>query len=738
MAGVASMSSIKVYALGGMDQKSNDLTRSTEKASDMVNMEFDTQSTTKKRGGYLQQLIDAGYTLPTGTVKDMIYYSDKDEIILFVLDTTIKVYALARSGGNFTSRLLSGTCPYTYSSSAMFPVSHCENQGNFYFTFADSSQLVQKYDGSIVVNAGFLTPYNTYDSRNQIITNDFPVGNGVFIGPTSTTGYFMRVFAKYTDYNGNISYGPYIESPLATSTTLQVKVKNFTNINGYNKYLIVDTTYSGVDVILSAATPTVQVISGYHNYVAGDKLLVIATTPLIQITTPTNVKTLKLEVESVTATSVTFTAASLSGVSITLGYGASINFDRRCEFVVAISKSRDTGYYISSQVSSTNNGLYVFTVRDSVHTFYPDVDGFAEGLLVPFENVYDSTTLKTRPPTCKYLSSFGDQIVYGYVKSITDQNNGVTIYNNNDLVIYSDISTGDGPENISEGNRQKIGETWDGEITGLRRSNDSMIIFKSNGVFSLDGVLAQGQYSLRKINTNFVGCTSDKSIVQSEEGLYFQSHNGIYFTNGINVAKLTYELDSFFLSGTYTGTRGARLKKKQKTMFYVPDMTVGTAKIVVIDYYYNQVYLWSLDKQPSLGLIEDKNGSVYFTDGTKLYMFNDLYSDNGVAISSTYSTTWHHVGEPALNKKWLSLRLFALTSDAYTATITTCGDWDSSRNLTTNTLQFGSTDQTKFLMLDMQTKKSLRVTFANSTDAENMVITGYELTYEMFNVIDKN
>ena len=86
----------------------------------------------------------------------------------------------------------------------------------------------------------------------------------------------------------------------------------------------------------------------------------------------------------------------------------------------------------------------------------------------------------------------------------------------------------------------------------------------------------------------------------------------------------------------------------------------------------------------------------------------------------------------------MSLRTWGLTSDAFTATITTEGDWQAGTTLTTNSSVYGATTQTDFKMLDMQTKRALRINFTNSTNNENMVLSGYELTYEMFNVIDKN
>jgi hypothetical protein len=739
VARVAAMSTVKVYSLGGLDKKSNDLTRATEKASEMLNLEYDTQSMLKKRNGFEEVLIDAASigSLGIGTIKDMIYFGLRDELIVFALSSGfIYVYALTRNGTTWNKRSISPHA-FLYSTDAQFPVSYCENQNNLYFTFQDLQTPVIKYDGSLCTSSGLLVPFNTYDKKKIVVEG----AAGVYSGTIDVNGYYLRTFLEYIDYNGNITYGPYLESVHTFPSGTAINIQNINLMGVMDRYMFI----ASGGFTLNSSNRTIQTGTGGHNYQGGEKFLLIADDlGYVTITSPANRVSLQLVIESVTSTSVTFTLASVGTNSVVFSVlPAGLNIDRRCKIKVAASKSQATGYYLLTDIVA---GSAYAGVSDILSTYsnYLTPDhitindtGFAAGTLIPFEDVYDSTTLKTCPPISKYITSFGDQIVYGNISSVINLDNQWITYDIADLIMYSDTSTGDGPENVSELNRQKIGDSRDGAITGLRRCNDSAIIFKNNGVYSIDGVMIQGQYALRKINTNFVGCTSEKSILQAEEGLYFQAHNGIYFTNGISVNKLSYEIDSLFLSGPYLSTKAARLKKKQKSFFYVPDILSGTSKFVVIDYYYNQIYMWNMDKNPTIGLIEDKNGDVYFTDGTKLYKFNDLYTDNGVAITSVYSTTWHHAGEPSLNKKWLSMRMFGLTDAAFTATITTQGDWDTT-NLTTNSLVFNSTDQTKFVMFDMKTKRSFRVTFTNAVNAENMVITGYELTYEAFNVVDKN
>lgn len=723
------MATVKVFSLGGLDKKSNDLTRPTEKASDMVNMEYDTQSTIKKRNGFVEQVIDGA---STADFTDIVYYNSKDEILGFKAgSSTLKV--LRRSGGNFTTRSL--TLPSTPSTALM---SFCESQNNIYFTDSDYSTYVMKYDGSNVYRAGLPTPRNSATAGQD----NYPSW------ASSTAGLYTRLFYSYKDINGNVIYSPYVQYGLGLGVGVSnLSISSFkTDSNCQENGFFDKYCYRDKSTTATINSGTLTLSTTKHNYIAGDLFLIDTENKAITLNSVGR-SFIVLTVESVVSnTSITFTSASVGANTVSFAimasYSSEYPIDVRCKVHYAISSSEFTGYSVQTHV--LDNSVTVQTIATSgvteavLSTSRPNTD-------LKFENIYDSATSKIMPPICKYIASFGEQIVYGSIKSyFTSYDHYLNAPNqrvefaNTSLITYSDRSTGDGPENTSELNFTKIGETWDGEISGLRRCNDSMIIFKNKGVFSIDGDIIDGQFILRKISTNLVGCTSFKSILESEEGVYFQAHNGVYYTNAVKVVKLTYEIDSLFQSGDYLGTKSVRLKKKQKSIFYTPDIISGSSKIVVIDYYYNQIYMWNSATLPTSGIIEDKNGDVYFCSSLKLYKFNDGYTDNGTAVNASYSTTWHHAGEPALNKKWLSIRTWGLTDDAFTATIQTEGDWQAGTYLTSNDSVYSATTQTDFKMLDMQTKKALRIKFSNNINNENLVLTGYELTWEPYNAIDKN
>ena len=719
------MATIAVYALGGLDQKSNDLTRATDKASQMQNMEYDTQSTIKKRTGYD---VDVTYSNA-----DMIYYQNTNERLLFNNNSnTVRIY---KSDNTYRDIVM----PYTVGTA---DISSTENQSNLYFTSTDLSIPVMKYDGSNIYRAGLPRPRALIDSYG----ND----NAPVISGTSGT-YSVRAWYEFKDINGNVTASPYYQYDAVSASASYIEVQTFKDqagqlMTGYNnKYCMLPNnvfpaTYT---YTIDSLNRTITVLS--HNYEVGESILIErtdlsyrnGTNPLdIEISSNKQYKILKIE--SKTSTSITFTSSSIGSDTITITNiqngtiypNAELSWSK-CVLKLAVSTTSGYGYripIISASYYTIYNNLNTQTFRILYNT---------TGIPTSLEDVYDTTTLKLSPPYCKYIGSYGNQIIYGNIGLFFNEDNTSVNYDNDDLIVFSDLSTNDGPENVSPINFQKIGETWDGSITGMRRSNDSFVIFKSHGVFSIDGAILPSQYQLRKINTNYVGCTSDKSILDAEDGLYFQAHNGIYYTNGISVRKISYELDSYFGSENYNLTRSVRYKEKQKALFYVNGAGLSNQKIVVVDYYYGQVYFWT-GIDASKGFIEDKDGNVYFTNGSVINKFNSsVFHDGANPIDAYYSTTYHHCGVPALRKKFLAIRVFALTSDAFTMTITHDTDWGTS-TAPSHTLTFASSDQTKRLVHDMTTVRSQRYTFRNAVIDEPMVITGYEITWEPYEQQDKN
>lgn len=779
-------------------------------------MEYDTQTTLKKRYGY-----DLSYTT---TADDSCLFPSSDEKMFFT-NGSENVFVVG-NGYTKTLNLPKKNESDYFQFAQNTSISSAENMLSLYFTSTDYSIPVMKYDGSHIYRAGLPTPRKSSD---QI--------------PTCTayvTNYTSRIFYSYKDINGLTVFSPYYESQLDLGTgslTINSLAPDSTcTENGFfDKYCWVAPSFSFIIDISDASTAYPQISSDVsrkmiikrHNYKAGEKFLFDSENPMLYLYNKniyTQAKSfISAEIEAVEndVTKATFTG-SISGTTLTVTAvssgtilldgiisGGTISAETYIKAQLTGTTGGTGTYTVSNSqtVSSTtitekissitfkrvtssvdvvevgpvsqlgvfwsiNSGKteYPLDIRTKIHIYANDITTntytkfgeyivdnstktmtlvlsgasrsfstfarvyYSSQLNYPqyLEDVYNTSSSKIMPPYCKYITSFGDQLIFASVQSYIGFDNKKIAYNNNDLFIYSDILTGDCCENTSEFNRQKVGETYDGDISGVVRCNDSVIIFKDNSTHTVDGILSPGQYSIRKINTNGVGCKSHKSIVAVDEGVLFQAHNGIYYTNGINVTRVTQELDYLFETGDFSLTKGSRYKKRQKVVFYVPEKS----KVVVFDYYYKQVYLWD-GIVASNGLFEDNSGDLFFYNGTNLFKFNTSYSDNGDPINAYYATNWHHMGQPSLLKKYVQNRVFALTSDVFDLTIKFQKDWNDV-DLFSVTESITTTKQSENIVHNMINGYSVRYIFSNNILDQNLSITGYEVTYEPYNVRDKN
>ena len=504
------MATLVIPQLGGLDKKSNHLSRQSDKASDMLNMEYDTQTTLKKRNG-----ID---DIEAITSDDMVYYPTADEKLFFTYGTS-SVYI---KGNGYTKTM---PLPYTIGSDTDTSISSDENTLSLYFTKEDYSIPVIKYDGSSFYRAGLPTPRQTNDAKPSM---------------TNTAGGTTRLFYSYKDINGLTVFSPYyeIETALSASSTLSVnslKEDTTCSENGFfNKYCWVAPSFNFIVDASSASTAYPQMSSDIsrkmivkrHNYIVGEKFLFDAENPMLSIYSlssfPATRSFLALEIEAVEndTTNAVFTG-SISGTTLTVTAVTSgtILLDG-----IISGGAIAANTYIKSQLSGTTGGTgtYQLSVSQTVSsltitekissitfkqitsdynveigpvsllgTFWPSnpskieypldtrtklhvFDNVATGTTftqtyifvldnsstlnaktigaspttdffratiptvsfeyVYMEDVYNTSSSKIMPPICKYIATYGDQIIYGSVQSYIGFDNKRIQYNNNDLI----------------------------------------------------------------------------------------------------------------------------------------------------------------------------------------------------------------------------------------------------------------------------------------------------------------
>lgn len=702
---------MKIFELGGIDQKTNPLLLQDNKLIDSRNVQLDTNRFYVKRNGYAQAIS------PTDQVEDSVYFKSKNQIVTFstfdgggVFGYSIDAYD--GSSFAFISNIFAST---TGVSRPVISVEFDEYLDNLYFTInTDGYQgVVFKYDGRQAYTAGLPSP----------------IASGFSFGTT----YYWRVFWRTKDFNGNILYSPYEQFSTNTLVTgffvAQLLSQSF---SGYGKYLDL---LSGVPQTINTSNPTI--INVGHNLIAGEYVFISsddATVGAITINQPTNRSFILLQVLSVTSSTVTFTPASLSGVDITFTYVVPSGrqpLDGRTTLVVAISTNPNYGYVVYSSNNFVSKNGISLPVTSQPGVFSTSNAWSDTGILL--EDIYDTSTSKLRPPLCKYIKAFGDQLVYGNIVGIWDQNNNFTQLNNNDLIMYSDISTGDSGENISAVNRQKIGESYDGQITGLTRSKDSVIVSKDRSMWSLDGILVPGEFNLRKIETNYIGCVSNKSFLQIENGFLFQGNDGIYISNGFKSQKFSDNLDPFFSNIDKSKTRSAIDVAQDKYLFYVTDNTNNY--VLAFDWHWGEWFIWDSLNCES-GLINTNDDKVLFFNNTDGLVFDSAKSDNGSAIDSWIQTKFFDNGEPGLINKFTELRIYNLNNINFTLSVEQFKDWSLIGSGQTKTFSF-SGKNSRMNCLPLANNNSLSLKMRNNVLNEDICISGYEFAVNSWGVVDK-
>lgn len=704
---------IKIFSPGGVDQKSSHLTRPPEMLRDSQNVQKNIVGEYIKRGG---TAVDASFaTESVGVYNDVIYIKSLNRF-LFRDGSGYSTYVLDSSGVVGAKKSV-----YKFYDPTSAPTSNIsldEYLNTAVFTHENGSLGTAVYDGHAIYRAGLPTPLTTITS-----------GSG-------TTGYILTFF-DFIDNKGNNYFGPATINPCANSGSIGISFTTLKDSGFCASYLL--TNLATGTTTLSSSSRTISYTSVSADILAvGAKVVFRNRGTGIVIADPANPTRsfsdafLILEVESFTGSAITFTAASFGGKSVSiLNLGAPVvsNIHGGTVLRVFFSNEETTGY-VADPTSTLNGSLVSNSADTQTGSFTFDIT--KDGLL---SNFYDITTDKLRPPTCKYIKVFGYQIVYGAALSFWDFQNKETIYpNNDDLIMYSDTSAGDLGFNLTASNRQLIGETYDGSITGLTRSKDSLIVFKTRSPYAIDGVLIPGQYSLRKIETDDIGCVSFKSILPVKDSVLFQGQDGIYEINGYQCKKASIALDVFFRQTVTdpTQTRAILDTAGNKYLFFCDN------GVAVYDYEFGEWYVWKDISAPK-GITLDNFNVIRMFRAQNAFKMTVALNDSGAAIDAWIKPTWFDMQEPSLLKKSTDIRFFALNNQGQTISLTYYRDWNESNDNGPYSVDFSSASTKSVLKkLDITQAQSISFKIGNAVIDQDLNLTGYEIICDLIQTRDKN
>lgn len=703
---------LKIFGPGGIDQKSSDLTRDPRSLRDSLNIKYTINGEYEKRPG-----VSADSDFSGDVYSDVVFIKSLGEYFF-------------RNGSSYYSYKngVKKTIPASAVDTTTSPtstISGDEYLNTFIFTHQENPIYTAKYDGNSVYAAGLPVP--TVSVTSQV--------GGAFAG-------FMIYFFDFIDAQGNQIFGPSKIVPV-TNKQQNITLNTLKNSEFYQGYIKtnVNSSLSGFNLLSRTLTytsksPDIVVGSNVVFRTKNDGSYGSSVIVIDQYGSVSTYLYVVLTVESITATEIVFTEASFKNRQINITAGGDNNVLGSIAIRFYSSTSETTGYVQSGSTS-------VIVIDNSVSSIVTYSILRSTGNSFLMSNVYDITTSKIRPPKCKYITVFGDQLVCGGVLSFFDFNNNENTYTNNDLIMYSDVLTGDLGENFSETNRQLIGNTYDGRITGLTRARDSVIVFKDRSIYALDGVLVSGLYSIRKIETNEVGCSSDKSILIVDGGVLFQGIDGIYAISGNSAVKVSGKLDPFFTD---------EINPNFSNVVFDPTKTKSVMDVLNENYYFfcnkgvavfnfefKAWFLWDLQTAAN-GLTVDNSGSIRMFSGSSGRKFTDTRADLVTGpINAWIKTAWFDFGEPSLLKKIVDIRYFSVKNKGQVLTSRLYRDWDESKVKADFTIDMSSSStKTVLRKFDIQQAQSVSLFIGNNIVNEDFDLSGFEINGGVSQEKDKN
>lgn len=694
------MPKFQIYNPSGLDVRSNDLTRPQNKASDLRNVEKDSNGNIRTRWG-LDKLLDQ-------TIYDLARMKTRDEILVFGAPL-VSLYRVVNDSSLEIIPPMGNVFPTSTAIGKPF-----EYNGNLYWNYTDGSADLHKYDGGRIYRAGVPKPK---------ITNTPAAG-----------AFYARVILSFTDPAGNVTWGDYVQ---------------FDNVDANAFFTfdpITDTEYNGFmqrfadvpapQIFSGAGTKVVNVTS--HNYNVGEKVAL----PILTVADGTYRRVLT-EITATTANTISLDMNYLvAGESHAVLNDAGIEQGWRAN--VFISSEPTFGY---ERVSTIGNE---FGLNNESASFSLTMDTIQTGEFLT--QVYDDTKIRILPPRFKYLTLFEDIVVGGNLLSGTTlaqlENTSVQ-----DIIGWSDVTTRSNGSTIETwlvDNFRVVGDNNDGEITGLFGNDDSLIVHKEEQAYYINGDFVTNLLRIRKAMTNGIGGASHKSIIEVDGGSMFLAKRGFYLSIAGQVPQeMSDEIEPLFTGVNVLGISGIDPTVSQsvrdilREKVYIAIKTSDTSKneriIVCYDYYWKEWYLHD-DVPCKNGLVILDDG-MYMSDGNSLYKRNQsITRDWDLSVSPTtekqvndyWSSSWWVAGQPMLRKKFTKLFLASIDSSKWTCRMRNQTNWNDSSFLSDVQFEVGGTsnpvEDIKFNVGSQVHGMRVELSRTSKKDIP-MVITGLEVEF---------
>lgn len=602
--------------------------------------------------------------------------------------------------------------------------------------FANGYDNTLKYDGQNLYRAGLPTPASVSTAL---------VGGGSITG----TNYVHLVHYRQIDNSGNVIEGNFLKSDPALSPTgesIDVTISNVLAASGFNTNCAV---VAGAQVTVNTITVD-DGSGGSHTMKAGD------TAYFFDSVTGDYVER---NVTSVAATTIT-----VAGSAVTVADNAVISNNLRISiFRNETSATTPTVFFLVDEIPNDS--------FSSTQVYNDDKVDSALG-----SQFIEPLTDRSPPPKGRYISQFRNQMVIaGNLEAAKS-------------VFYSDV---DSPEYFPSGVNTFDVQTVSGDIiSGIAPNNDQFVIFANKSIHTVSGNIADNTIRVSLL-TEDIGCAAHASIQDVRGTLFFLSDRGPYQMTAGQIpipvgdnrieplfdgtALSEQNKDLLFGTQVITDENLFRLKRSvaindrdmEHYILYVPAESVTSgdryandnSRVFVHDYDRDAWLVWDNINGAGGFAILDEN--LYFQERRYssfntsvdhvLYIRHNLadawdYQDNNAAVDFEYASFWESLGEPSILKRFIRFRLFSLeTSPNSDLCVNVKTELNYVRGVAAGdfTLNFGGggygvsaygtspygnpIEPTLKHKLNIGRSRSMRVRLLNSTEQENLIVSGWEL-----------
>lgn len=700
----------KHYKFGGLDLRSKDINQYPDKASDLLNVELDGRGELGKRKGF-ESVATVDNSLA------LYNYRFKEEL-LSVGPTELR----RRNGASFDSIPYAGAAPANNWLSAP---DFAEYSGIVYWTDTDGRNELHKYDGLYTYRAGCPAP-------------------SVFGVPASVTSgdlRYVRLWLTIKDLQGNETQGEYIQlGPFDLSAIDQIDFSIETFVDAkFDGFPTKSFEPLNANQTVGGGNDTINIQSGQNNYVVGDYIYCYTQ----------NNGVIPIEITAITATTIVVDTTPLDDEGITYNFGRvfAIGGLPGLQQIVRYSGLVTIKYGISDFLQGPYYVNDLGTLQSHKGAFY-NIDiplvrtgGQIAGTSPTMEETYDTLIVKGLPPIARYINLYNNVLVLGSVNVDDQEISSAQALSVADTIYYSDLSVGSTVETFAPFDREQIGGTNEGGITGLFSNQDTLTVFKERQVYHIQGVLTGGNFRVRNGLTAEIGCVSHRSLYEYRGGCIFMSNRGVYYTkNGSDPLELSDPIEPLFTDDPsvldLTGSITVLDQFREKFYMFIPGNDPEDSIVLMYDYYWKEWFKHDGFNADGGFVIKD-DILIHTTEDAAADLFSriDDPTDGGVAFRAFWASSWQTIGEPGLFKRFLNILLWNRLTAPFNMKLRVQKDWNTDHDIQESDKQFEDKD----LKVDLKAHdaKAMRFLLEGTIANEPLNLSGFELEYEMISTRHK-